>query len=77
MTNFRLTLRLFLTAFCLATFIGYMDDETKSLYHLFTAESGGNFLALLLYTIVFTLLAWIFIGLARLVNRVNQKSRLT
>lgn len=75
MTDFKLTLRIVLGSFCLATFLGYMDYETQSLYHLFTAESGGNFLALLLYTAIFTILVWFFIAVGRFEPKRNQQKK--
>ena len=42
-------------SFCLAVFIGWIDRETESLVHLFTADAG-NIVMLAILTICFSVM---------------------
>ena len=42
-------------SFCLAVFLGWIDRETESLVHLFTAD-GGNIVMLAILTICFSVM---------------------
>ncbi len=59
-----------LISFCLYVFLGMMDYETKSLIHLFTAEFG-NVVALLLYTLVFSIIGMIILKVICLVGPIS------
>ncbi len=55
-------------SFCLAVGLGMLDHEAKSLVHLFTAELG-NFVALLIYTVAFSLVGCSLVAVVRAVVR--------
>jgi len=56
-------------AFLLSIGLGMLDRETESLLHLLTAEPG-NIVAILLYTLIFSLLG---LGIYKLYQMVKPK----
>jgi hypothetical protein len=60
-----------LTAFAISTFLGYLDYETESLLQLFSRVD--NLLALFIYTMFFTAIAWICILVFRMGGKLVTK----
>lgn len=65
-------LTIVLLAFLFSVLLGMIDYETRSLYHLFTGDGGSNFLVLLLYTSLFSLIGIGMIKMGRLFMQLCQ-----
>lgn len=52
-------------SFLLSMSLGMMDYETTSFVQMLAGDSGANFIALLLYTLIFTGIIW---GVAKVVS---------
>lgn len=70
MLQMKKILPIILIAFGLSVFLGYIDHETESLYHLFTADFG-NILAILFYTAIFTFIGIIVRGVIGGITKVE------
>ncbi len=69
--NQNLLILFLVIGFMLATFLGYIDHETESLYHLYTTE--GNLVFILILTVITGLILFGLYHLARSVIRMCSK----
>ena len=58
-------------SFSMSLFLGMIDHETESLIHLLTSDTG-NLVALLFYTLVFTILGLTAFHLIQFIKKATQ-----